>query len=162
MCTFPPESAPQIHIERIYPDNQLWQICVEKSTRFFRTCLLPELLGRWNSRGPSREITTGNTETSNSTNLATTSSGNSNSDSVQLLAATDDSHVSTIISEPASSSSSSYDVHRYCYCQQPEGSEEMIGCDNPSCSIEWFHTSCLKLKRVPKGKWYCPDCRILP
>ena len=40
-----------------------------------------------------------------------------------------------------------------------DGLEEMIGCDNVECSIEWFHMKCLKLKRVPKGKWYCPDCR---
>ncbi len=26
----------------------------------------------------------------------------------------------------------------------------------------WFHMSCLKIKSVPKGKWYCPSCRTLP
>ena len=32
----------------------------------------------------------------------------------------------------------------------------MIFCDNDDCPIQWFHTSCLKMKRVPKGKWFCP------
>ena len=38
----------------------------------------------------------------------------------------------------------------------------MVACDNEDCSIEWFHTGCLRITTVPKGKWYCPDCRKLP
>ena len=51
----------------------------------------------------------------------------------------------------------------YCYCRLPEDGT-MIGCDNPDCSIEWFHIECLKLPRAPKGKskWYCLDCSKLP
>ena len=37
-------------------------------------------------------------------------------------------------------------------------SGEMIMCDNSTCNIQWFHVDCLKLKAVPKGKWYCPNC----
>ena len=51
----------------------------------------------------------------------------------------------------------------YCYCQQPEDDEnDMIGCDFKNCKIEWFHLKCLKIKKVPNGKWFCPDCRKLP
>ena len=28
----------------------------------------------------------------------------------------------------------------------------MIACENDNCSIEWFHTKCLKMKVIPKGK----------
>ena len=35
----------------------------------------------------------------------------------------------------------------------------MIGCDNDSCPIEWFHFECVQLQAKPKGKWYCPKCR---
>ena len=47
----------------------------------------------------------------------------------------------------------------WCYCQQ-NLQEELVGCDNPSCKIKWFHLSYLQLKlsQLPKGKWYCPDC----
>ena len=48
----------------------------------------------------------------------------------------------------------------FCYCRKPE-SDEMIGCDNEQCKMEWFHFKCLKLNKAPKGKWYCPDCRKL-
>ena len=45
----------------------------------------------------------------------------------------------------------------WCYCQQPEGDEEMIACDdNTSHSV----VSCiLRIKKIPKSKWFCPDCR---
>ncbi len=47
---------------------------------------------------------------------------------------------------------------QYCYCKEEKDSL-LICCDGQNCSIEWFHVECLKLKRVPKGKWFCPDCR---
>lgn len=48
----------------------------------------------------------------------------------------------------------------YCYCQQPEDDQRMIGCDNDTCTYKWFHFKCLGLKRKPRGKyWYCPECR---
>uniref|UniRef100_A0A1X7UVF1 PHD-type domain-containing protein n=1 Tax=Amphimedon queenslandica TaxID=400682 RepID=A0A1X7UVF1_AMPQE len=47
----------------------------------------------------------------------------------------------------------------YCICQK-ESSGRMIGCDNPSCDIEWFHYACIRIKRAPKGKWFCPNCII--
>jgi len=46
-----------------------------------------------------------------------------------------------------------------CYCKKLEDDRPMIGCDYPHCTIEWFHLECLQLDVVPKGDWYCPDCR---
>ena len=45
----------------------------------------------------------------------------------------------------------------WCYCRSEEFAQ-MIGCDSKDCEIEWFHTSCLKLTFIPKGKWLCPNC----
>ncbi len=50
----------------------------------------------------------------------------------------------------------------YCYCKQPEDERHMIACDNPACTIEWYHMDCLKIKTIPKGKWFSPTCRVLP
>ena len=47
---------------------------------------------------------------------------------------------------------------KWCYCQGEEFGE-MIACDNSQCCIQWFHTQCLHISRIPKGKWYCPDCQ---
>ena len=46
---------------------------------------------------------------------------------------------------------------RYCLCNQVSYGE-MICCDNPSCSIEWFHYGCVGITEAPRGKWYCPQC----
>ena len=45
----------------------------------------------------------------------------------------------------------------WCYCKEAKGGS-MIGCENPSCSIKWFHMKCLRMRKQPKGKWFCPTC----
>ena len=48
---------------------------------------------------------------------------------------------------------------KYCYCLGPSYGE-MIACDDPKCSRQWFHLRCLQLKNAPKSeKWYCEECR---
>ena len=49
----------------------------------------------------------------------------------------------------------------YCFCQKPYNEKDgiMIGCDSDKCANEWFHLDCVKLKRIPKRKWYCSSCR---
>ncbi|CAF1494018.1 unnamed protein product, partial [Didymodactylos carnosus] len=47
----------------------------------------------------------------------------------------------------------------YCLCSQ-ESYGEMICCDNKACEFEWFHFNCVNLTTKPKGKWYCPRCRL--
>ncbi|SMN01988.1 hypothetical protein SPONN_289 [uncultured Candidatus Thioglobus sp.] len=126
ICTFP-GSGPSMHIERIHPDTELWQKCVEKSSHFFKLCILPEIIGKWYTRPHQLQTT------------ADSQSASCLVDKNKLL---------------------------YCYCRQPEPehgpSSEMIACDNDQCLLKWFHTTCLMLKSIPKGKWYCPDCRKLP
>ena len=61
-------------------------------------------------------------------------------------------------SETTSDSSGSSTNELWCYCRKEE-SGTMIVCDNEFCKIVWFHTSCLKLTRIPKGKWKYPKCR---
>ncbi|SCV05706.1 LANO_0H13388g1_1 [Lachancea nothofagi CBS 11611] len=46
----------------------------------------------------------------------------------------------------------------YCYCNQVAYGE-MVGCDGDSCILEWFHLPCIGLETLPKGKWYCNDCK---
>ena len=64
----------------------------------------------------------------------------------------------------------------WCFCQQPQSGEmtacdhvhcpivwfqsgEMTACEHVHCPIVWFHTACVQVKRIPKGNWYCPECR---
>ena len=49
------------------------------------------------------------------------------------------------------------DERRYCFCNEMSYGD-MIACDNPDCSREWFHYSCVGIITPPKGKWFCADC----
>ena len=53
------------------------------------------------------------------------------------------------------SSSHSADTS-YCLCHQGE-SGWIIACDNPNCSIEWFHFECAGLTRKFRRNWFCSD-----
>ena len=44
----------------------------------------------------------------------------------------------------------------YCWCRGGE-SGQMVACDNPQCTIEWFHFECVGLTRKPRGKWFCSE-----
>ena len=46
----------------------------------------------------------------------------------------------------------------WCHCREEEDGE-MIACDNKDCAIKWFHTTCLRITKIPLGKWFSPDCR---
>lgn len=47
----------------------------------------------------------------------------------------------------------------WCYCKEPSYGD-MIKCDDTDCCIQWYHFDCLRIQHAPKGKWYCPSCRI--
>lgn len=157
VCTFPEgQCEPNIHVERVHPDDKLWSDCVVKSLDFFKTCVLPEIMGKWytrshsvkasNSAPPELQASSSNLSDSNFPNDGNTPSSSNLSDDGNTCGVNTSTTVKT-----------------YCYCNEPEDeSRDMIGCDNPSCSIEWFHIDCLKIKSIPSGKWYCPDCRLLP
>ena len=51
-------------------------------------------------------------------------------------------------------------VQLYCYCQSADdGEQDWIGCDAVGCKYEWFHQKCAKVKRPPRGNWYCKECK---
>ena len=45
-CDFIVWNKSSLHIERIMPDVQLWNEISTKVERFFRQCILPEILGQ--------------------------------------------------------------------------------------------------------------------
>ena len=52
VCTFSGNKT-GIHIEHIFKDIQFWNDCVVNAQTFFRTCILPELMGKWYTRPSS-------------------------------------------------------------------------------------------------------------
>ena len=62
-------------------------------------------------------------------------------------------------SDPSTSTQTNSDVHvGWCFCGGDKDNGEMIASDNELCKIGWFHTHCLRITKIPNGKWYCPDC----
>lgn len=110
-----------LHVERVMPDETMWQNIVVKSHVFFRKAILPELVGKFYTR--TRPVLCAKKETA-----------------------------------PAQPDT----VDCYCYCRRGGDVGDLIGCDYENCKIQWFHQDCLKIKNIPKGKWFCPECRKLP
>ena len=51
-----------------------------------------------------------------------------------------------------------HDNNKFYYiCNRPSF-PPMIACDGKNSHIEWFHYSCVKISRAPRGKWYCNNC----
>ena len=55
VCTFATDAQDKysdtgIHIERINKNSEFWTGCIDKAHHFFKTCVLPELLGSWYTR----------------------------------------------------------------------------------------------------------------
>ena len=48
---------------------------------------------------------------------------------------------------------------KFCFCQNIKHGE-MVLCDNPTCTIEWYHFSCVGLLFSSKGEWYCSRCNV--
>ena len=42
-----------------------------------------------------------------------------------------------------------------------EGENSMIQGDNKNCKIIWFHQKSARMKQIPKGNWYCSECKNL-
>ena len=47
----------------------------------------------------------------------------------------------------------------WCYCRMSHSEDNLFGCDNYTCKIKWFHLKCVLIKKIPKDKWFCPDCK---
>ena len=87
--------------------------------------------------------------------------GNGTLDQAVALRQSKDSSVANAETSDSDSNGHQLSENKYCYCGGPEEGT-MIACENEDCAIEWFHTDCLMIDTVPRGKWYCPDCRKLP
>lgn len=52
-------------------------------------------------------------------------------------------------------------LEQWCICRKEDDGRKMIECDSRKCAVQWFHLQCMGIKKVPKGKWYCPNCQLL-
>ena len=37
--------------------------------------------------------------------------------------------------------------------------DDLIMCESKTCKIQWFHIKRMRIKKIPKGKWFCVKCK---
>ena len=131
-CLFVVWTSVDLHVEQILFDEEKWQEMARKADHFFRTAVLPELVGKFYTRLPGSGLPlqpVASTSADNDSNKTSTSCG------------TED---------------------RWCYCDQVEFGEMVCcdneNCDIKWFHFECLN---LKNKPKSKT-WYCPDCRKIP
>ena len=137
-CDFVCWTEKGLFIERIKRDEDLITTMLPQLKQFFLGYLLPELLTHHLQLAPTSSISGDGTTNSSS--------------SKEKGMATHKSSVSASSNEEGSKT-------LYCICRKPE-SGQMVACDNLNCNSpdEWYHFKCVRLKRIPRGKWYCSHC----
>ena len=116
-----------LYIERVLLDQGFIEEKLKKAERLFRLAIIPELLGKWFTRG--------------------------NTQLPDMISTTDDLHEDA--DKIGEDDDDDDDDGSWCYCKQPRR-DAMVGCDNPSCKIKWFHMACLCISKAPKGSQLPP------
>ena len=48
---------------------------------------------------------------------------------------------------------------KWCICKMSENEDDLIMCESKTCKIQWFHIKRMRIKKIPKGKWFCVRCK---
>lgn len=128
-CDFVVWTQKDMFVERIEIDTAFCQNIIQRAETFFKSIILPELIGKLYSRPLSEQQV-------NKPILQT---------SAQPQATLTHDEGKEIIC--------------ICRKEYDENSDDVIGCDNENCPYKWLHFKCAGIKRVPKGNWLCKHCR---
>ena len=158
--------------QRIELKSEFIDDAISRTESFIRLGILPELVGKWYTK-PGKSSHTEhllNDDTESTDQVVVDEISCEDSDFVESQGVTGVENQEVMEIQPTTDSQqfvnsddreSSDQDEQWCYCGKGESEGSMIGCDNDACPRQWFHLSCLHLTldQVPKGKWYCPECR---
>ena len=158
--------------QRIELKSEFIDDAISRTESFIQLGILPELVGKWYTN-PGKSSHTEqllNDDTESTDQVVVDEISCEDSDFVESLGVTGVENQEVMEIQPTTDSQqfvnsddreSSDQDEQWCYCGKGESEGSMIGCDNDACPRQWFHLSCLHLTldQVPKGKWYCPECR---
>ena len=189
VCAFDSSHCATIVKERIYPDPSHWKATLPKLTTFWRTCVLPEILGRWYTRkcDISHELPqagVGICFCRMPSDENTVTCGNPHCPFVEfhrscLAISTPLPRVwycphccrlpqfkrSKKVKESSSEiMAKALSLDSICVCQAvPQQSDKLLECHGDDCqSGKFFHLTCLGYKKLPnnsKTTWKCTDCK---
>ena len=40
-----------------------------------------------------------------------------------------------------------------------EDEDDLIMCESKTCKIQWSQIKYMRIKKIPKGKWFCVKCK---
>lgn len=125
-------SSKDMHVERIFFDDQFYEDICSKANVVFETAILPEIVGKCTTKRLLKPL----------------------SDNVSIPI---QNACGQTTSEVAHQSANVITETLWCHCRKGEYGK-MVACDNENCCTVWFHLECVGLRRAPKGKWFCRDC----
>ena len=184
VCAFDHDGRAELVQQRIFPDTDHWTEVVPKLTNFWRTCVLPEVLGRWYTRRHDvkhppeansicycRTVTTENTVCCSNPDCVI---GQFHYTCLGIVSTPKLWYYPNCRTQPQFKKASKQPKNEapsdalaldlVCFCQQPpKKTDKLIKCHNSSCQNgKFFHLPCLGLKRMPnnsKTTWVCPVCK---
>lgn len=129
-CDFVAWNHKDFYCERIFLDENFWQINSKKALLFHERIIMPELLAKYFTKKNTVIESEPQPGTSNAPDPGTSSSD---------------------ISLPTTGN--------WCKCKKSADGSKMMKCYNPYCKIVWFHPKCIGIKKkIIKQKWFCQDC----
>ena len=173
--------------QRILPDKDHWSNVVPKLQKFWRICVLPEVLARWYTRRVNLSE-----DGAPLANAVCYCRQETEEDTVKCCnphCAIQQFHLSclgidaipktwycpkcrTLLQfkrggskqQSASIISEALKMNSICTCQTvPDKKDKLVKCTNMNCTNgKFFHLSCLGRKRMPNNSkfWLCPECMI--
>ncbi len=151
-CDFVIWTEQDFHIERIEPDHDFWIDVSSKAEMFFNNVILLELVGQYFSRPSQAPWSTKDTCITDC------------QPSHENQPGTSTTHCTTEMNQNNIQSADTRPVICICNKRYDPTDDSVIRCDNVDCPYVWLHYECVDLtyKRIPKGKWYCHQCCLLP
>ena len=130
----------QLFVQRIFVDKEVQNKIIEKATAYHMLIVMPEICFKHFSAKRKVELST----------------------IAEIRRCDIDLKETTVQSEVDKENvdlNNNSNVETFCICKEPDDGSQMIMCDNEKCCTKWFHVRCLSIKRVPKGSWFCDECK---
>lgn len=136
-CDFVVWTLKDVAVLRILPDVSFWESCLRKAQEFFHKVCLPELICGYYTRDTSTPEAT------------------------RVLAVNTEPAPAQAPKRPRMSKKTTKKNKEnvWCVCGGPE-IDTMVLCDNSSCTIQWFHLTCVGLDAdsAKENSWFCDAC----
>lgn len=148
-CDFAVWTEKECSIQRIIPDQEKIDEIIKKSHVYFSEVILPEIVGNLFTREVEEKTRIPTLSAVKETSASTSNESGGVKQKSVLQPAT------------VNQATSGDNLLIICLCQKEydDEADDVIGCDDQNCPYIWLHFKCVNIKRVPKGAYFCPQCK---